>query len=702
MSRISFAEWVRSLDDVALADLLSARPDVRDPAPASIDELIERAGSAAGVKEAITRLDAWQHRVLEAVLALEPPVRVTDLAEALDEPAPDIERALADLTVRALTRPDGDAVIPTLATRTIVRFPAGLAPHSAAEPLAAVADRLAGIDDDARQALERLVWGPPLGAARNARHRGEDGQASSAVDALLARGLLRVVDDETVQIPREVALEIRGGQFFRDRVQPHPPAWEAPAASASRISDGAGVGTASEFVQHVTAVLESVSGHPIKALARGGIAKKDVSTLGTITSDIELAGFVCELAIAAGLMAQSADVWLPTKAYDDWLQRPSWEKWRRLQLAHRTLGAPTGEVASTVDDPAAAGLRADIIADVASAPHATPMESGHVADRVAWRHPSWQRDSLPQDCARVLSELTWLGVVALGRVTTLATAESDPGFPEPVESLIIESDLSAIAPGQLKPDLARVMAMLAVRESHGGGTVYRFTRASVRAGMDAGWTGEQMTDWISEHSDTGVPQPLRYLIADVERDYGRVEVAAVSAVVTMTDPAHAVALLRHPDADDLGLRELAPGVVSATGDPVDVVEVLQSLGLAPLARKASGERWVAPPPRRAPSTRREPAMQPESDNHALARQILAGPVPDPADRTQRMLATLRHAQESGTWVELTYVDPSGVQTRATARVLAVGQGAARVVPRASAPITVSLSRLVAAVAVHER
>lgn len=696
MSRISFAEWLRSLDEDALAELLSHRPDVRDPAPASVDELIERAGSATGVKDAIARLDAWQNRLLEATLALDPPVEVTDLAAVLDVLPADVARAIADLTARALVRIDDNTVVPTLAVRTVIRFPAGLAPHAPGEPTDDISHSLARVDDAARAALERLAWGPPQGTAQNARQRAQHGDSESAVDVLLTAGLLRAVDDDTVQIPREVALELRGGQLFRDRVEPDPPGWPTPANA--RMSDLAGVGTAAEFIQHTTAVLEAVADRPIRALARGGIAKKDVVSLGQITSDVALAGFVCELATAAGLLAPAGDVWLPTRFYDGWLQLPSWEQWVTLRQAHARLATPVNDgVHPGLDDPAAAALRRDIVLDVMSAPPGTSIDSGLVAQRVAWRHPGWQIAELEQQCARVVAELTWLGIIALGRTTALATADADPGFPEPVDALIIESDLSAIAPGPLTPDLARTMSLLAVRESHGGGTVFRFTRASVRAALDAGWTGEQITAWVQEHSATGIPQPLRYLITDVERDYGRVEVSAVSAVVTLADPAHAVALLRHPDADDLGLRELAPGVVSATGDVVDVVEVLQGLGLAPLARKASGEHWVAPPPRRAPASHRGPEQAPTIDARLLARRVLAGPEPSPADRTQRLLATLREAQESGAWVGLTYVDPNGVQTRATVRVMAVGQGAVRVVPKASAPVTINLSRLVDAV-----
>ena len=51
--------------------------------------------------------------------------------------------------------------------------------------------------------------------------------------------------------------------------------------------------------------------------------------------------------------------------------------------------------------------------------------------------------------------------------------------PQPVDQLILQGDLTAIAPGPLVPELARLMHAAADVESRGGATVFRFSRASI-------------------------------------------------------------------------------------------------------------------------------------------------------------------------------------------------------------------------------
>ena len=50
-------------------------------------------------------------------------------------------------------------------------------------------------------------------------------------------------------------------------------------------------------------------------------------------------------------------------------------------------------------------------------------------------------------------------------------------LPEPLDHILIQADLTAVAPGPLRPDIARELAVLADVESRGGATVHRFTRS---------------------------------------------------------------------------------------------------------------------------------------------------------------------------------------------------------------------------------
>ncbi len=54
-------------------------------------------------------------------------------------------------------------------------------------------------------------------------------------------------------------------------------------------------------------------------------------------------------------------------------------------------------------------------------------------------------------------------------------------------------------------------------ESRGGATVYRFSVESLRRAHAVGWSSQQITATLEARSRTPIPQPLSYLIADLER-----------------------------------------------------------------------------------------------------------------------------------------------------------------------------------------
>ncbi|WP_241965850.1 helicase-associated domain-containing protein, partial [Streptomyces sp. 111WW2] len=138
-----------------------------------------------------------------------------------------------------------------------------------------------------------------------------------------------------------------------------------------------------------------------------------------------------------------------------------------------------------------------------------------------------------------------------------------PLFPEPLDHVLLQADLTAVAPGPLERGLADVLGVLADVESKGGATVYRFTPGSVRRALDAGQSAADLHAFLARHSRTPVPQPLTYLIDDVARRHGRLRVGAASAYVRCDDDATLDEILADKRAAGLGLRRLAPTVLAA-------------------------------------------------------------------------------------------------------------------------------------------
>jgi hypothetical protein len=201
-----------------------------------------------------------------------------------------------------------------------------------------------------------------------------------------------------------------------------------------------------------------------------------------------------------------------------------------------------------------------------------------------------------------------LGLAALGAVSSFAKLLLQPGqrmpdelqdlFPTPVKHFVIQTDLTAVAPGPLEHTVAAELRMLADQESRGGAGVYRFTATSLRGAFDQGWSAADVRRWLERHSTTGVPQPLAYLVDDVARRHDSIRVGPAGSYVRLSDQAQAAALLAHPAAAALGLRAVAPGVLVASVDEHELLPLLQELG-HPAIENGAGEVIGTPPTRRA-------------------------------------------------------------------------------------------------------
>jgi hypothetical protein len=222
-----------------------------------------------------------------------------------------------------------------------------------------------------------------------------------------------------------------------------------------------------------------------------------------------------------------------------------------------------------------------------------------------------------------------------------------PLLPEPLDHVLLQADLTAVAPGPLRRPLADILGVLADVESKGGATVYRFTPGSVRRALDAGQSASDLHAFLAAHSRTPVPQPLTYLIDDVARRHGHLRVGAASAYVRCDDDAVLNEILADKRAAGLGLRRLAPTVLAARSDPAGLLEGLRAMGFAPAAESAEGDVLITrahahrTPPRTAPEP--VPDGPPVPDDTLLAAALRAIRAGDLASTTPRKPGTAPEA-----------------------------------------------------------
>ncbi|GAA2386347.1 helicase-associated domain-containing protein [Streptomyces glaucosporus] len=527
---------------------------------------------------------------------------------------------------------------------------------------------LAEAPEEARAMLARLTWGPPYGEVAE--------RPSPPARWLLDRGLLLPVGSRTVVLPREVALHLREGRAHR-RLEPLPPALEPARAHTRRSVDAAAAGQALAALTVVEELLASwgtASGAP-PVLRAGGLGVRDLKrTAVTLDVPEPVAAFWIELAYAAGLLASDGEAderYAPTPAYDEWLERPPERRWARLAgawLAATRLAGLVGErdtrnrplnaLGPGLDRGPAPELRRRVLRLLAEcAPdgggdggdgEVSAPDADAVAARLDWECPRRAGGETRGRIVRwTLREAELLGVTGRGalasyarplleagagagtaveqeaeRVLDEAAARLAPLLPEPLDHVLLQADLTAVAPGPLRRPLAETLNVLADVESKGGATVYRFTPQSVRRALDTGRTASDLHAFLAAHSRTPVPQPLAYLIDDVARRHGRLRVGAAGSYVRCDDDALLAEIAADRRAAGLGLRLLAPTVLAAQADPVTLLERLRSMGYAPAAESAEGDVVV----QRSDALRTPPRTAPE-------------PVPDGPPRPDRPLLT---------------------------------------------------------------
>ncbi|MGE5718564.1 MAG: helicase-associated domain-containing protein, partial [Nocardioidaceae bacterium] len=474
-----------------------------------------------------------------------------------------------------------------------------------------------------------------------------DAQAPS--EQLLARGLVIARDRQHVVVPREVAICLRGGRTTRHRVDEAP----EPATSSrdQGLVDRAAAGAAFDLVQHVELLLEHWGTHPPAALRAGGLGVRDLRAAAELLHvDERTAALHVEVAAAAGLLAvgdtEELDAaWLPTDTFDVWSSGTAGERWTALALAW--LASPRlmslvgtrdqsrkalNALVSDLERSWASETRRDTLTVLAELPEGEVLAAGtgvpSLVDRVRWlrpRRPAQRAEAV----AWTVEESAVLGVTALGGLSThgrtLLEADDprrhaakvlEPLLPSPVDHVLLQADLTAVAPGPLEHDLAHKLAMMADIESRGGATVYRFTATSVRRAFDSGWSSAEVHGFIASSSRTPVPQPLVYLVDDVARRFGTVRVGAAGSFLRSDDESALAELVHNPQASGLRLRRIAPTVV-VSDVPVDVLlPRLRELGVAPVVEAPDGTVRLA---RKDSHRARPPRPRPPSPDLGAAR-----------------------------------------------------------------------------------
>ena len=616
MEMRSFSDYLRSVDDAALLNLFTARPDLVTPVPPDIASLAVRACSAPSLARAIDSLNYWQFQVLEAAASLNEPFSEKNVISLTEKEA---KSALEHLVTIGLIYPSDDGLrLPTQLRDVIGTEPAGLGPASLAKL------KLSELDDapiDAKKVLERLVWGPPRGSVGDIKNPGP------GVNWLLDKKFLVPLDQRTVVLPREVAIALRGGKIHKERFIKQPEL--KGARRDDRQVNLAAIANVSTVLRWVEELLNFWADEPADALRAGGLGVRDLKIVSThLGVDESCTAFVAELAYLASLISFDADDRiLPSNKFDIWLMQTPADRWQMLAsqwlitsrvsgLVGRVEAKNVAALGPELDRVNAARVRA-LTLELLRENQGIAPDWNSFKEVLSWRAPVRRNSSLQEELAEwTLREAEWLGITGQGAISKFGDqflsgddlSSINEDLPKTVDHILIQSDNTAIAPGPLEHEISQALAMMAEIESRGGATVYRFTESTIRRALDHGKTGDEIKTFLVKTSKTPMPQPLEYLIADVAKKHGKLRVGNTSSFIRCEDTALISQIMNDKKLEILALRRIAPEVVICDMDATDAMRVLRECGYLPAGESANGMILTGPKTNRALTKPRPPRV----------------------------------------------------------------------------------------------
>ncbi len=410
----------------------------------------------------------------------------------------------------------------------------------------------------------------------------------------------------------------------------HPPEFVDAETRNPTLVTKVAAGSAFELVRRMNCLVEHCDHQPLRLRRDGGPATRDLRLLAEML-DVRSAAAVTHLEIArvTGLLGISShggdDLLVPSTQFDVWQDLELHEQWLELAQAWFERQPSTG-----------LGWLKRLAFGAFGAP-----EEGRVltpADVRAWL--DWQRPRRPgrtdRQAADLLEQASWLGLTGLGALAAYALPLDGAALaellPTRVDHVVVQADFTAIAPGPLTPAAAHDLGTLADVESRGGATVYRFSTESLQRARALGWDSDTILATLQSRSRTPLPQPLRYLVRDLDR------LKPPQAANGVWDAAHhhrqpLRGSVHLPNADDDDADDAFP-------DAAQVAAIVVALGA----------KETNPPPAADPTVSRW------------------------GDVFDSPLGALREAVETSEVVWCGYVDGAGRRTERLVRIASVDEG----------------------------
>jgi len=274
------------------------------------------------------------------------------------------------------------------------------------------------------------------------------------------------------------------------------------------------------------------------------------------------------------------------------------------------------------------------------------------------------------------------------------------GLGAEVDTVLIQSDLTAVATGPIEPRVHHILRKYAVVEARGQGTVYRIDGETIEDTMQSGTTPEEALAELAGISAEVLPSTLEFLVQNTASKLRRVRVAGARAVLIVDDPVDLDVILSDQAMMPAGLERLAPTVAIAQLGPERTMHLLEAGDHHALLHSAAGpvrKRRVITESEPEVSVRRRPRV---SDGHLgeyirILRSAPAAAAQVSTDEPLGHMDRLREAAEEKRRVLIRIADSHGKERTIEMLPTTLNAGRVRgVVTTTGAEASLSVARIV--------
>ncbi len=271
-----------------------------------------------------------------------------------------------------------------------------------------------------------------------------------------------------------------------------------------------------DVIQALTELIFELEQRYIREVGKRGVGLPDVKRLAAhLSKSNEYAKQVFELAQFVNLAEVEGSRWQLGQRAENWISWSDRERWSHLAESWLSL----------LGDEAARELLAIL-----------PAES--FDRRLAEVYPF--ADSTATNRIKKVAEIanligliansqatSWLGLLSSSLQT--ASERAIAGLPSAAERLIIQADLTLIAPSPLPTELEISLRRFADTEQIGMASSYRLSALSVSHGLETGLAIEEIRALLLRLSGNQLPQPVDYLLKEAESRFARLKVFATKS-----------------------------------------------------------------------------------------------------------------------------------------------------------------------------